>query len=278
MNTKSNDTLSKTLGPVSSKLIHELLSQNKSIFTLQEASDIYGKPKLETSFLIRDLVNRGVVTRIKPGLFLVFQSGLDNAPLDNWPVIAHILSGKCEYYISHYSAMRLHGMTTHPLLDVFITVTKRKQAKNIHNLKYHFIYIKKEHFGDTVEHWVTKQQKVKLSSLERTILDGLDRPELCGGLKEVIRGIWSKQKQIDWNKLIKCVNQYHSKAAIKRLGFILQTINVGTEYLPFLKEILIDKNDYILLDPNGLKAGHFLSEWKIQVNLPSDEILAGVWA
>ncbi len=117
-----------------------------------------------------------------------------------------------------------------------------------------------------------------ISSLERTILDGLDRPDLCGGLKDVIRGIWSKQKQINWKELVQYASHYHSKAAIKRLGFILQTINIGTECLPLLKEILIDKMDYILLDPNGLKSGHFLSEWKVQVNLPNDEILASVWA
>lgn len=260
MKSLENLTGTKTLGAVSAKLIYELLSQDKAIFTLADASCIYGKPKLETSHFLRSLVTRKVITRIKSGLFIVLQPTQGSAPLDNWPLIAKLLSGDSDYYISHYSAMRIHGMTTHPLLNVFTTLPKRKRAKKVHNLNYHFIYIKEEHFCDTVEHWVTKQHKVKISSLERTILDGLDRPELCGGLKDVIRGIWSKQNQINWQELIQCASHYHSKAAIKRLGFILQTINIGNECLPFLKEILIDKKNYILLDPNGLKSGYFLSE------------------
>lgn len=268
---------SKTLGPISAQLVQELIAASKTIFTLEDASRIYGKSKQETSSFLRDLVNRGVLIRIKSGTFLVSQYGQELTQLDNWPLIAKALTEPNEYFISHYSAMRLHGMTTHPLMHVFITMHKRKLAKRVHKLVYQFIYCKKPHFWGITEEWITKQEKIYVSDIERTILDGLDRPDLCGGIIEVVRGIWSKQKQIQWDKLAEYAINYHSKAAIKRLGYILEVLKLDEKCILFLKNQLVSNRDYILLDPNDEKKGKYLSKWKLQINMNISEIQASVW-
>lgn len=270
-------SLSKTVGPTSAKVIHDLFLQGKVIFTLDDAFAIYGKGRQETSNFLRDLVNRGVLARIKSGVFLILQMGHESTQLDNWPVIAHVLAEKNDYFISHYSAMRLHGMTTHPLMNVIITMSKRKVAKKVHNLLYQFIYSKPDHFWGMSQTWVTKQERVSVSDLERTILDGLDRPDLCGGIKEIARGIWNKQKKIDWGKVAQYAKKYHSKAAVKRLGFILEILKLGLDCTPLLEKIISSKNDYILLDPNGQKYGTYFSRWRMRINMNIDEITASVW-
>ncbi len=268
----------KTLGPTSARLIEELVIEGKSIFTLEDACKIYGKPKQETTYFLRDLVNRGVLTRIKSGIFLILQFGQESAQLDNWPLIANVLTGPNEYFISHYSAMRLHGMTTHPLMNVFITMTKRKLVRKVHKLSYQFIYAKEAHFWGKTQLWVTKQEKVYVSDLERTILDGFDRPDLCGGIKEVVRGIWSKQKQIHWKKLAEYAAKYHSRAAVKRLGYILESLNLDKKCTLILNHMISSNHDYILLEPNEEKSGKYLSKWKLQINMNIEEILASVWS
>ena len=266
----------RTLGPISSELIYKLIEHGKEIFTLGEAAKIYGKGRQETSDFLGDLMNRGLLARIVPGTFLILKMGQENTQLSNWPIIAQVLAGKDNYYISHYSAMRLHGMTTHPLSTVTITITKKRPAKKIHNHSYQFVYSKPAHFWGNSELWVTKQEKVSVSNLERTILDGLDRPDLCGGIKEVIRGIWAKQKSIDWDKLIKYSKKYHTRAAIKRLGFILEMLDLPIDPLPLLETINMGK-DYVALDPNGPKLGKHLSRWRLLVNMNIDELKASVW-
>jgi predicted transcriptional regulator of viral defense system len=116
-----------------------------------------------------------------------------------------------------------------------------------------------------------------VSDIERTLLDGLARPDLCGGIKEVVRGIWSMQKQIDWEKLIDYAKKYHIKAAIKRLGFILEMLALGGAYINSLEKIISDKKDYVLLDPDGLKSGPYLRRWRLRINMNTDELKAGVW-
>lgn len=270
-------SLTKTVGPTSAKVIHELFAKGKVIFTLDDAGEIYGRTRQQTSHFLRDLVNRGVLARIKSGVFLILQMGQESTQLDNWPIIARVLSGESDYFISHYSAMRLHGMTTHPLMNVIVTMSKRIASKKVHNILYQFIYIKPNHFWGLSQIWVTRHERVYVSDLERTLLDGLDRPDLCGGIKEIARGIWNKQKQIDWSKLAQYAKKYHSKAAIKRLGFILESLNLGLDCTPLLEKIISSKKDYILLDPNASKFGTYLSRWRIRINMNIDEITASVW-
>lgn len=270
-------SLTKTIGPVSAKVLFTLIENGKDIFTLDDACKIYAGGRQETSNFLRDLVYRGVLARIKSGVFMILKMGQENTQLTNWPIIAHILSGTNNYYISYYAAMRLHGMTTHALTTITITMSKKHIAKKVNNIYYQFVYSKPEHFWGACEHWVTKQEKVHVSDLERTILDGLERPDLCGGVIEVVRGIWSKQKQIDWSKLAEYARKYHTKAAVKRLGFILEMLNFADNSLPLLANTIVDRKDYILLDPNGSKVGKYVSRWRVQLNVNIDELKASVW-
>lgn len=269
----------KTLGPMSAVLLEKLHQQGKVIFTLDDAMEIYDRGRQETTHFLRDLVNRGILARIKSGVFLILQMGQETAQLSNWPLIAKALMGENDYTISHYSAMRLHGMTTHPLVDVFITMPKRFVSKKILHVFYRVIYSKSEHLWGVMDFWVTKQDKIRVTDLERTILDGLERPDLCGGLIEVVRGIWSKQKEINWEKMVVYSKKFHTKAAIKRLGYILELLNVGEAgCISSLEKIISSKKDYVFLDPNGEKEGVYLSRWRLRININDKELKASVWA
>ena len=275
MNKKPSPT--KTTGRVSAGFIATLQNRGKTIFSIDEAQEICGKQRTATVDLLRDLVNRGILARIKSGTFLILQTGNENTQLRNWPVIARELAGKDLYFISHYSAMRIHGMTSHPILNVYLTFPKQKPDKMVSNITYHFIYSKKEHFWGQMIHWVTKQEQVQVSDLERTILDGFDRPDLCGGITDVARGLWAAQKKIDSEKLMKYAKQYRTKAAVKRLGYVLETLNIVSDSLSGLGKEIMDTKDYVRLDPQGKKEGKCLSRWRIQLNMNADELKAGVW-
>lgn len=266
----------KTIGPVSAEFITKFMQVGKFIFTLDDAINIYGKDSHSTSSFLSDLVRRNIIARIKSGVFIILQTGQESTQLSNWPLIAHELAGKRKYYISHYSAMRIHGMTTHLSFDVYITMSKRSRTKKINNINYHFIFVKPEYFWGANNHWVTKQNRIFVSDIEKTILDSLERPDLCGGMKEVIRGIWAKHKEINWEKLFDYSKKFRTKAAVKRLGFILEALDLDNDYIIKLAKIAAAK-DFILLDPNGSDEGKFLSRWHVRININLQEIITSVW-
>ncbi len=270
--------LAKTLGTVSARLLQEFLKKGKSTFTLDEALKYTASDYPVTVNLMARLVKRGVIARIKSGTYLILQTGTENTQLKNWPIIAREIAAPHLYFISHYSAMRLHGMTSHAIIDVFITIPARVPDKKLKDIQYHFIYSKKEHFWGLTTHWATKQEQVQVSDLERTVLDGLDRPDICGGLTDVLRGIWVKQKEIDWAKLVQYTKKFKTKAAVKRLGFIIETLKIGNE--KFTEQILaVIKNakGYVLFDPDGAKKGGYLNRWGIRLNSDIEELKASVW-
>lgn len=276
MNKKTAPT--KTLGTTSAKLIDTLNAQGVSFFTLDDAARVLpGKTRNTIDKLLSNLTKRGILARLKSQTYLILQSGKEQAQLSNWPLIAHELANKEYYFLSHYSAMRLHGMTTHPLMTVYITVNKRTRNRIVNGIKYQFISLNPNFFWGATSMWVTKHDKVSVSDLERTILDALGRPELCGGIKEIIRGIWSKKKLIDWEKLLQYAQKYPIKAAIKRLGFISEILQIESPILPQLISITALAKDYVLLDPTSLKIGKYHSRWHLQINLNLAEINASIW-
>ncbi|MHB1947767.1 MAG: type IV toxin-antitoxin system AbiEi family antitoxin domain-containing protein [Gammaproteobacteria bacterium] len=278
MNMKSKSLPPRTLGPVSAEFINKLLRRSKVIFTLDDAVDTYGRDKHQTGKFLSALIKRNVIVRIKAAVYLILLAGQENIQLSTWPVIARELAGGSDYYISHYSAMRLHGMTTHSLVDVYITMSKRRKVKVINNITYHFIYAKPEHAGGRVTYWVNNQDKILISDLERTLLEGFDRPDLSGGIKEVVRGLWVKQKVIDWKKISEYATKFHNRAAVKRLGFILELLGLADgDILLLLTSLIASTTDYVLLDPNGSREGQYLSRWGLRINMNTDELKASVW-
>lgn len=275
MTSKSNP--SRTLGPVSANFIATLQKRGKSIFSIQEAQALYGKSSDVTSDFLSDLIKRGILARIKPGCFLILQTGNENTQLRNWPVIARELMGKDEYYLSHQSAMRLHGMTSHPAFNIYLTTHKRKSKKTVDQITYHFIYTQEKHFWGQEAQWVTKQEQVQTSDLERTLLDGFDRPELCGGFSDVARGLWSVQNKIDLIKLTQYAKRFRSKAAVKRLGFVLEALELLPEVAKGLHSKISNTNDYVLLDPKSDKKGSKRSRWRIIENIDPKQLKQDVW-
>jgi len=168
-------------------------------------------------------------------------------------------------------------MTTHPLNSVFLTTLKRKRKKTLSDITYQFIYSKKAHFWGDENYWATKQERVRISDLERTILDGFDRPELCGGVTEVARGLWTAQKRINFKKLNQYAMRFRTNAAIKRLGFVLETLKLGSDWLPEFLKLIKKTESYIVLDPQSPKEGKALKRLELRINLDPEELKASVW-
>jgi predicted transcriptional regulator of viral defense system len=257
----------KTLGKISSALIVSLKKAAKDIFTLQDVVMLTGNTRKAASDFMGDLTKRNLVARINAGTFLLLETTHEQVQLSNWPIIAEALASTDQYYISHYAAMRLHGMTTHALIDIKVTLTKRRRPKELNNIKYHFVTSKPVNFWGYEPHWVSKKNKVNVSDLERTIIDGLHRPEYSGGITEVIRGISLKQNDIKWEKLIRYANRFPSKAVTKRLGYLLESLNLGTDQIKALEKSVRLAKDYVLLEPKGEKKGTYNQRWHLSVNI-----------
>ena len=263
----------KTLGPQAARLVAMLHERGRTLFTHADVEAITGLQAKSARNLMAGLVNRGLATRLKPGLFILvpFELGREREYLGNPYVVARELAETPDYYVSHASAMDLHQMVTQPQLAVFVTSPKAIRPRTVLGTEFRFVRCKPEDMFGVVEHWATKTERVRVSDVERTVIDGLKQPEHCGGFTEVAKGYWMRRDAIAPGKLVDFALRLGVGAVVRRLGFLLETFEVpAVEEIERLRTGLTAT--YALLDPLMPAEGPYQSRWRLRVNVEPDEL------
>lgn len=265
----------KTLGTESAFLITTLASQGRSVFSIADAQELSGKSYPAVVQELRRLVDAGWVVKLCPGMYALvsLSAGSDAIPEANRFVIARTLMKTAPYYLSHDSAFELHNMLTRPVTTVTITSPHRLRNRTVLKVPYRFIYAKNERLWGIAPIWVTPNEQVQVSDMERTILDGLSRPELCSGISEVATGLWMRKDDLDWEKLIIYSQKLGNNAVAKRLGYLLELYGLGLSYIDQLQETT--GTSYALLDPMLAAEGAYLARWRLRINVDT-ETLKGI--
>jgi len=267
----------KTLGRQAANLLARLHEQRRTVFSLRDVADITRLKDSSARSFVRKLVDRGVVTRLRPGLFILvpFELGREGVYLGNPYVVARQLMGEKDYYVSHGSAMSIHGMVTQPQLVVYVASPEPMRARTVLGMEFRFVRCKRSNFFGTTEYWADKEQRLVVSDVERTIVDGLKQPEYCGGFTEVAKGLWIKRADVSVSKLVDYALRLDVGAVTRRLGYLLEAHRMGpVEELERLRMHLT--TTYNLLDPLLPREGRFLARWRLRLNVGEAEIEAAV--
>jgi predicted transcriptional regulator of viral defense system len=274
MITKHNENLKTSRSRMASLLI-ALYDSARTMFTTAEAAHITGLTVPLASSLLHKARKRGLVSQIKRGLFVIVPPELGSSAeyAGNPYLVTRYLVDDTPYFLSHATAMELHRMVTQPQFVIFVSSTKRILKQTLHGTQFRFVLIKrKDLFGDT-KHWITKQEPVEISDLERTILDGLRHPEYCGGITDVAKGLWMRHTDMQIAKLIEYAKRLNVGSIYRRLGYLLELFGIATEAeLQALRNTLTAT--YVPLDPSLPSEGSHLAKWRLQLNIPPEELLA----
>ncbi len=93
-------------------------------------------------------------------------------------------------------------MVTQPQLTVFVTSPKAVRPRVVLGTEFRFVRCKPEDLFGVTDHWATKTETIRVSDIERTVIDGLKQPEHCGGITDVAKGFWMRRDVIDAGKLV----------------------------------------------------------------------------
>jgi len=267
----------KTLGPLAATLVTTLHERNKILFDLGEVEAITGLSDASARSFVRSLVDRGVVARLKPGLFILvpFELGKETEYMGHPWLVAKALAGGADYYLSHGTAMEAHQMITQPQLVVYVSAPDPKRTRSIMGTEFRFVRGKKKHLFGIEEHWATQQEKVRVSDIDRTVIDGLKQPEYCGGITEVAKGLWMQREKVRPERLVEYAIRLNVGAVIRRLGYLLDLYELGTDKTT---QALADQltNTYVPLDPVLPNQGKHLHRWRLRVNIEPEELLSVV--
>lgn len=267
--------MSKTLGRQAARVVAALYDSGKTVFRLADVVAISGQSPTAASSFVRNLVGRGIATRVKPGLYVLVPSelGTETTYLGNPYVLAREIIRPHDYYLSHGSAMEIHRMTTHPHLAVTVSTPAVRRPLWILGTEYRFVRWQADEAFGVESMWVTKQDAVRVSNIERTIIDGLDKTRYSGGVVEVTSGMWRRRADVNLERLSAYAVELGVAAVCKRLGFLLELLQLGdSAVLDPLRER--SKGSHVLLDSLLPPDGSYNGRWRVRVNVDPQEILS----
>lgn len=264
----------KTLSSQSSGLLQKLNKDNNTFFTLEKAYQLLsGSAKPAVRRLLSDMANRGLLLRLKNGLYCIIPYDQDASTyFPNWHLIAQHLAVGTNFYIGYYSAMEIHSLITQPALREQIVVDKqiKPSALKIRGYKFQFIYHNKDHFFGIKNIWIDSFNKVSCSDLEKTFVDCLYKPDYAGGITEIAKALFKSREKIDYEKLLGYCKKFKAQSVIKRLGFLLEVLNIHNPIIEKLQQL--KTASVILLEPSYEKKGDMINKWSVQQNIDTSDI------
>jgi predicted transcriptional regulator of viral defense system len=269
----------KNISFQATNLLNKLLENQNQCFSIETAYKLLSDSNTNAvKRLLSDMTNRGLLMRIKEGVYYVIPYEQNaEAFMPDWHLLAEHLTKGTEHYIGYYSALQIHNLITQPSLKEQIVVAKqlRPSQIDIKGVTFQFIYHNQQHFFGSKKIWIDSFNKVLCSDLEKTFIDCLFKPDYAGGIVEVAKAIYLSKEKIKYNQLYDYAIKFNSQAVIKRLGFLLELLEINTEIIEKLQEK--KTNSYVLLDTELPKQGKRLSRWGIQQNLELETIKSAMF-
>lgn len=228
--------------------------------------------------LLSNMTKRGLLMRLKEGVYYIipYEQNAETF-MPNWHLMAEHLTNDAKHYIGYYSALQIHNLITQPSLKEQIVVSKqiRPSEIKIKEVPFQFIYHNEKHFFGSKKIWIDSFNKVMCSDLEKTIIDCLFKPDYAGGIVEVARAIYTSKDKIKFDTLLEYAKIFESQAVIKRLGFILEIVEINTKIIQELQRM--KTASYVVLDTELPKTGKRISRWRIQQNLETETIKSAIY-
>ncbi len=206
------------------RLYFSLAEKDRRVFNVKDIVCILDISEFHARNIASSLVKKGAVERIKPGLFSrVPENIIQNKKLYHEDAIM-IATMLCDpYYISHFTALVIHGLANRYSDTVYISSPIHQRDLDYHDNFIKFIGVNPERmFG--IESRSYFNEEIKVSDLERTLLDIINRPLLSGGWIEVIDSI-KNIDEIDEKRLIDHIRKFDNKKTARITGYFLENID-----------------------------------------------------
>lgn len=246
-------------------VLSELSYSGRSIFSLEDLRDRVLNP----SRFVGRLLRKNWLVRLKRGLYLVAPLEAGAAGSDAHTVHPFLIASNLAspYYIGYWSALNYHGLTSTVPPKVYVATTKALHERVILHRTYRMVFASRRKFFG-LEDVSIGGEVVKLSDVEKTFVDCLDRPRHCGGMGEIATAFLAGVS-LDHGKLLRYARRIGNRTVLKRLGFLAESLNIP-EIEGAIKRSELSKG-YSILDPTLPSVGGTNDRWGLRVNADPED-------
>ena len=191
----------------------------RQVVRIEDGERLIEKKDTARKIFVR-LRRKGFAKRIQRGVYLLVPpEALGGEPaVDPFVLASRIPHGS--YYLSHHTALAAHGIAHTMSSEVVVSVGTEHAPLRFQGSAYRFVSTK--HLFGAME-IVSSGQTVAVSDLERTVIDCVRRPNLAGGLEEMLKS-FSSLPRLNAERLLGYVAKIGEKSLYHRMGFLLETV------------------------------------------------------
>lgn len=270
------ETMERTLSKNEAKVILDLEWRGQATVTLAELRQALGASESYARFFAHKLVQKRWLERLRPGLFRLVPAArgregvADANPLTAGAVLVS------PYFFSFGTACTHHGLTEQVFAEVYIACQERRRPVTVRGKRYVFVEVPPERFFGFTQLTVLGEP-VQMATIERALLDALDRPQHAGGLGEVSRIVSRAASRVSWPAFLDLAGRWQAASVIQRLGCLLDLhrVEISADVRAELVE-LIRGASKIQLGPRARwgHAGQLMQPWNVVLNVPRDVLVS----
>jgi len=267
-------TQRRTLGPTETRLLNHLAADGQIIFSTAQARAALGNEEQNVNKLLYQLTRKRWLLRLEKGKYLILplEAGMEGLySAHEFVIAAHLVQ---PYAVAYASALSFHALSDLLPHTVFVATTRRKAEVTIEQLGLHFRFISlspHKFFGfQTV---TIEEQPVQITTPSKTLVDGLDRPDLCGGIVELAKGLYRYvQEDGGYAQLTADARQLGNRTVFKRMGYLVEVLGLGVGEWQERWRAEISPGE-TLLDPRYGRRGPYHSGWNLRLNVDEGQLL-----
>ena len=267
-------TQKRTLGSTETRLLNRLAADGHVVFSTAQAREALGNGGQDINKLLYHLTRKRWLLRLEKGKYLILplEAGMEGLySRHEFVIAAHLVQ---PYTIAYASALSFHALSDLLPHTVFVATTRRKAEVTVEELGLRFRFITlapHKFFG--IQTVTIEDQSVRITTPSKTLVDGLDHPDLCGGIVEIAKGLERYSgDDANWAQLTADAQRLGNRTVFKRLGYLVEMLEleVGEWIDRWRAEISPGET---LLAPRYGRRGSYQSEWNLRVNVDEEQLL-----
>ena len=153
--------------------LHRLL-----VFNKDDVVRITGS-KERASELLLNYQSRGFITKLRRGLYCVLNLGTSAPEASKFQIATSITPTAT---VAYHSAMEYHGFAHQPFYELSVASATRFTSFEFDGISYRY-YRNPISLGILTFDY---DHSIRITDIERTIIDCIDRIDLCGGVEELL--------------------------------------------------------------------------------------------
>ena len=182
-------------------------------FSREELVGITGSLAAAKS-IIYDYQKKGYIERVRHNLYVTISLETHQPILSRYQIGSRIFPDAC---ISHHSAFEVYGYANQVFYEMYVATASRFADFDYDGVSYHRVAPK-------YEGQVEVFGGIKVTSLERTVVDSVNEVGKIAGLEELVWCI-SLMPTLNEDKLLDVLKHYRCGVLYQKCGYLLEGMN-----------------------------------------------------